>query len=435
MAWISERISALLTENEIRFSNVSWPEVREDAVHKVHTLSFHVEENEYNEKFTEENISALLSDKKIRGRIEERLRTVVEKIVAVAVIDKDIEVEDLSEQEPRLNIQYSITSYGADYPVDGLVRRLQSDSIFIPPFQRKFVWKKAQASRFIESLLLGLPVPGVFLAKEADSQRLLVIDGQQRLRTLQFFYEGVFQKSEFDLVDVDPKFEGLTYRTLLEEDRRRLNDSIVHATVVKQEYPEENDNSIYLVFERLNSGASLLHPQEIRACIFHGEFNKLLGSLNQYPSWRAVYGPENSRMKDQELILRFFALYFDAEKYTQPMEGALNRYMKSNRNLQRQDTTTLERTFYPTIDLISESLGVDAFRPVRALNAAVFDAVMVGLARRLGKQPQASPARLREAYEALLVDPEFQAAYERSTSGEEQVRKRLTIATTQFASV
>jgi uncharacterized protein with ParB-like and HNH nuclease domain len=95
--------------------------------------------------------------------------------------------------------RYAITSYGADYPVDSLVQRLDRDVIFVPEFQRKFVWTLKQASRFIESLLLGLPVPGVFFAKEADSGKLLIIDGQQRLRTLQYFYNGVFKGKEFAL--------------------------------------------------------------------------------------------------------------------------------------------------------------------------------------------------------------------------------------------
>ena len=91
-------------------------------------------------------------------------------------------------------IQYEISSYGADYDVEGLVKRLERDDLLIPPFQRNYVWKLKEASRFIESLLLGLPVPGVFLVREQDSNKLLVIDGQQRLKTLQFFYNGIFNQ-------------------------------------------------------------------------------------------------------------------------------------------------------------------------------------------------------------------------------------------------
>ena len=137
--------------------------------------------------------------------------------------------------------RYEITSFGADYDVAGLVNRLKRGDIFIPSFQRDYVWKLPEASRFIESLLLGLPVPGVFLARELSTNKLLVIDGQQRLKTLQFFYQGFFNPKEsekthrvFKLIKVLPQFEGLTYETLPERDRIHLDDYILHATVIKR---------------------------------------------------------------------------------------------------------------------------------------------------------------------------------------------------------
>ena len=145
-------------------------------------------------------------------------------------------IEDNSQDEV-IPFKYAITSYGADFPVDGLVKRISAGDIEIPSFQRSYVWNPKQASRFIESLLLGLPVPGVFLSKEQGTQKLLVIDGQQRLRTLQYFYAGRYQQSDkvFALKGVQSKFNGLTYAQLKDEDRRRLHDSIIHATIVKQD--------------------------------------------------------------------------------------------------------------------------------------------------------------------------------------------------------
>src|SRR5262249_8906843 len=99
--------------------------------------------------------------------------------------------ESIGESEETVPFKYSITSYGTDYPVDGLVKRVGSGDIIIPTFQRGYVWSLREASRFVESLLLGLPVPSIFLSKEPESQKLLVIDGQQRLRTLAYFYEGM----------------------------------------------------------------------------------------------------------------------------------------------------------------------------------------------------------------------------------------------------
>src|SRR5258706_15619947 len=112
------------------------------------------------------------------------------------LLQSDVEEAADVDTEENYPVEYAISSYGADYPVDGLVKRMSAGSIFIPPFQRSYVWNVYRASRFIESLLLGLPVPAIFLSRDESTQKLLVIDGQQRLRTLQYFYEGVFAPTD-----------------------------------------------------------------------------------------------------------------------------------------------------------------------------------------------------------------------------------------------
>lgn len=353
------------------------------------------------------------------------------------------EVEELTfeawedDVEDVILFQYSITSYGADYPVESLVKRMRSGDIFIPHFQRGYIWNLVDASRFVETLLLGLPVPGLFLSKEYDSQKMLVIDGQQRLRTLEYFYDGVFEptKREFALRGVQPQFAGLTYETLPEEDRRRLDDSIIHLTIVKQDEPSDDDSSIYYIFERLNTTGRTLSPQEIRACLFHGEFHNVLGQLNQDEAWRSIFGRVNPRMRDQELILRFFALYFHGDKYKRPMKGFLNKYMKLNRRLQYESEAQLAEAFLPTIQLISEVVGTTAFRPRGPLNAAVFDAVMIGVARRLGQDGIDQYAALDAEYRQLLSDEDFVLTTLEATSDEDNVTRRIALASDAFARV
>ena len=343
-------------------------------------------------------------------------------------------VKDSSEVLPFI---YSITSYGADYPVDALVKRLNSEDVFIPPFQREYIWTLRQASRFIESLLLGLPVPGIFLARESDSQKLIVIDGHQRLRTLQFFYNVDFKErgKGFSLKDVQEQFEGKNYKTLSESDRIKLDDSIIHATVVKQEEPSEDQSSIYHIFERLNTGGSLLRPQEIRACIYYGEFNELLNELNENEKWRSIYGPPSERLKDRELILRFFALYFGLNEYKRPMKNFLNSYMGKNRKLKINSKEELTTIFNNSIDIIYESMGNKSFRPVKAINVAVYDAVIVGIATRLSKGKIEDLEAIKEKYESLLSEPEFQEAYKTNTSDEKVVKGRINLAINAFKDV
>lgn len=325
--------------------------------------------------------------------------------------------ESEESEEEILPFKYSITSYGADYPVDSLVKRMRNGSIYVPNFQRGYVWKPPEASRFIESLLLGLPVPGIFLAKEQDTQKLIVIDGQQRLRTIQYFYDEVFgslpedypKSRKFSLTKVIDDFKGLTYSTLSEEDRRRLDDSIIPATIVKQDDPSDDNSSIYHIFERLNTGGVKLQPQEIRACIYHGELNDLLAELNLNQAWRSIYGssiPDN-RMKDQELILRFLALYFEGENYQKPMKGFLNNFMGSNRHFGQQNKMEITHIFVDTIETAHKILGRQAFKPKKQINAAVFDSMMVGLARRLKQGIIENEESLQANYQDLLNSPKF----------------------------
>lgn len=330
--------------------------------------------------------------------------------------------------------RYSITSYGADYPVDSLVSRIDRDVIFIPTFQRSFVWSINQASRFIESLLLGLPVPGVFFSKESDTGKLLIIDGQQRLKTLQYFYRGIFHNGrEFTLQHVQERFEGKTIRTLEESDRNTLDDSIIHATIVKQDEPSDDESSIYHIFERLNTGGTQLQPQEIRACIFYGPFNELLAELNSTPLWRSIYGPPSKRLKDQELILRFFALFYNLDNYERPMKEFLNDYMGKNKKLALQSKEELQNLFSTTINFISESLGREAFRPERTLNAAAYDGIMVGLSRKMTNVTLNDRETFKTKYRELIANQDFFNACKTATSDESNVISRIDIATRAFS--
>ncbi|KAB0264648.1 DUF262 domain-containing protein [Microvirga brassicacearum] len=351
----------------------------------------------------------------------------------------DLALEEGVEDETLLDdpgaTKFSISSYGADYTVDSLVKRMRGEAFRVPDFQRQFVWTYKHASKFIESLLMGLPVPGIFLYKEADTNEHLVIDGQQRLRTLQAFYDGVLRGKEFKLQGVREPWLNRTYKTLDPADVLKLDDSIVHATIFKQDKPEDVLDSIYFVFERINTGGIRLSPQEIRNCVSLGPFIKRVRELNQFPAWRAVFASQNNRAKDEELIVRFFALYRDGEKYARPMNGFLNKFSAAMNEVGMDELDRLSEVFRTTIDKVNSAIGPRAFRIIRALNAAAFDAVMVGLAKRLDAGPAPSDGEVGRAYETLVNNDEFRQACERATADEENVRKRLALATAAFAGI
>jgi len=366
------------------------------------------------------------------------------KVTRVDQLDDEI-VDDLDEAEEIIPCTYAINSYGADYPVDGLVKRIAANDILVPKFswneseaaeivgfQREYVWPRPKADRFIESLLLGLPVPGIFLVKE-QTGRLLVLDGHQRLHTLRSYYEGTIQGQEYRLADVQDRFEGKRYRDLDTEDRRRLDDSIIHATIVRQIEPTEDQSSIYVVFERLNTGGVNLQPQEIRVALYHGEFVRVLRELNDDPSWRDLYGKKSRRLKDMEMILRFFAFLYYSNRYKSPMKDFLNRYMATNRHLQKQSEHDLKQIFTQTSRTILKGIGTKAFRPQRAVNAAVVDSLMTGIAKRILARGEVHNLKEMNArYTRLMRDKEYVPAIETGTAQEANVRARLSRAEEVF---
>lgn len=337
-----------------------------------------------------------------------------------------------------LSFRYEITSYGADYPVDSLVKRLKKGSIFVPPFQRRFVWNKEEASKFIESLLLGLPVPGIFMSQEKEEKKLLIVDGQQRLLTLKYFYDKLFKDGTvFKLVNVQKDLEGKTYDDLDVPDQNRLDDSIIHSTVIKQDEPDDGDSSIYQIFERINSGGRPLSPQEIRACIYYGRYNELLSNLAvANKDWRNVIGGNhNDRLKEEELILRYFSLLLEMTNYKKPMKGFLNNCMANNRDLEKYPEKELLSLFEPTILFINSALGSKAFRVQRGIHSAVFDSVMIATTIRLKSGAINSVSNYVETYNKLLSNTLYKKYYTSGTSDENSVEKRIEIATKKFSTI
>ena len=341
-------------------------------------------------------------------------------------------VNDEEEDVVTTSNLFSISSFGVDYPVETLVSRMKSGLFYIPDFQRQFVWSQNQASRFIESLLLGLPVPGIFLFKESDTGKHLVIDGQQRLKSLQFYFGGLFNGKEFRLRGLDSDWNGQTFATLGDDDQARLADAVIHATVFKQDLPKDDMNSVYEVFERINTGGMKLSPQEIRSCICHGNFNDFIHRLNDNTAWRTIYGPKSKRLKDVETILRFLAFYETGDDYSEPMKHFLNGYMEKKRNQPDRALKPLANVFSATMEFVVASLGNRAFRPERALNVAVLDSVATSIAHMLqGNRPMGEEAA-RGAYTELLRNNEFMSGYSQATADPENVRRRFREAKAAF---
>ena len=337
-----------------------------------------------------------------------------------------VEHSDLAEQvEPAEPVHFDISSYPADYTVRVLVDKWAKGDLVIPTFQRDYVWKLPQASRLVESFLLGLPVPQVFLYKERETQRLLVVDGQQRLSTLAQFYKGIFDDTRpFKLNGVDPRWQGRNYDSLSEPDRLRLDDTPLRSIVIQQVQPHDH-SSIYLIFERLNTGGTQLSPMEIRKAVYHGRPYAFLEGLNSNPAWRLLLGQQrhDKRLKDVELVLRVLALSAGWRTYVKSMKGFLNRFMEGIAVMAPADLDDLGRRFAGATRKAREELGERPFHVRTRLNVAALD----GLLGTLVENIDSDLLPLDVAWQELRNDEAFTNLISFDTSDTDVVRNRFQL--------
>lgn len=347
----------------------------------------------------------------------------------------------------------SLSYFGADFDVAGLVRRYEEGDIFVPQydpdqtegstlegFQRPHVWTAKKMEAFIESLLLGWPVPSIFLVLDTD-QRYLVLDGQQRINTLVHFYRGQFPDGKpFVLQDVAENLKFSSFETLTREDRRRLDNTFIQATVIEPRGSDGPD-SVYRLFGRLNSGGMSLTPQEIRVALYRGKATDLIRNLNHNPDWRTMFGPPNKRLKDHELILRGLAMlevvqaidgnWDDPDRskaYKPPISEFLNSYLLRHRELSQSDALRLTSAFASACHVLEQAMGTEGLRFTGSINAAHVDAMLAALMDLATRDIHPAPAAIAKAVAALRRSSDYATYVTKSTSHRDSVLGRLRLA-------
>ena len=324
---------------------------------------------------------------------------------------------------------YKIASYPADFTLEVLHKKEADGFVYVPEFQRHFVWNLKQASKLIESFLLGLPVPQLFMYKDEPTGKLVVIDGQQRLKSIFGFFDGTItirgSEREFRLVGVHDRWKAKLFVDLETRDQQKFRDSVLRAVIVEQLDPKDR-TSVFHIYERLNTGGTVLTPQEVRNCVYRGTFNALLKELNETTQWRLLFGSQRSdyRMRDIELILRFFALHDCLRDYEKPMKEFLSVYMDNRRNPDKRTINAKRRLFIQTVQNVCAALGKKPFHRKSGLNAAVFDSVMVAFARN----SNASRRGVAAKYARLLTHEPYLLRVTESTTDESAVHKRIDLA-------
>lgn len=346
----------------------------------------------------------------------------------------EYEETEVREDEEQDVITYQINYYPADFTLKVYLDKWESGQLKMPTFQRSYVWDQVKASKLIESFLLGLPVPNVFLYKERNTNKLQVIDGQQRILSVVRYFKNEFNGKIFRLKNVNPKWDGKTYEELDDADRFQLDDTVLRATVVQQLDPDD-DSSIFHIFERLNTGGINLNQMEIRKCVYSGPQFELLEELNKFAEWRKLIGQPkiDKRLRDTELLLRVLALSASWSAYKKPMKRFLNNYLETSRKLNASEMerylNETKADFSAICKYTLHHLGEKPFHLRGRLNYAAMDSTLVAAGIALKK----GVADFKRRYDVLLEDDEYIQWCTKDTSDEKiligRIKKAINILT------
>jgi hypothetical protein len=333
----------------------------------------------------------------------------------------------------------------SDSAIESLHKKFKRGKLDIQPeFQRQFVWDSKRASSLIESALLSIPIPTIYISQESDSKEY-VIDGQQRLTSFFSFIDGKFPDGrEFKLsgLTVFRELNGKKYAALSDEQQDAIRDFTVRTVVFKK---ESNPNLKFEIFERLNTGSVSLNDQELRNCIYRGPFNSLLKELSTDRDFTFLLGLKNpdKRMRDVELVLRFAAFHHATYlKYKSPMKAFLNKEAEKNKDITSNEAAELRAAFKNACQIIRSMFGEHAFKRFykgteddrdgrwepKKFNASLYDILMYTFAKEDKNTVHQNLDSIREALLHLMTEnQEFIDSIELSTSSVQAITKRFDL--------
>lgn len=330
-----------------------------------------------------------------------------------------------------------------DPEIESLYSKYKRGKLIIQPeFQRHFVWDTKKSSKLIESALLDIPLPAIYLYED-ESGKEIIIDGQQRLTAFFSFMEGKFpdgRDSRLTGLKVFTELNKKSYKEISEELQDKIRYCKIRAITFKR---ESEENLKYEIFERLNTGAVSLNYQELRNCIYRGSYNELLKNLSRDRVFMYLRGLEkqHKRMIDVEFVLRFAAFYHSTYlNYKPPMRRFLDKDMEKYQNVSEAEAAELRNAFKNSITIIKSLLDKKAFKRFhkgnednpngywepKKLNDSLYDILMNSFAKEDKNIIYRNLDSIREALIYLMTDDEdFINAILIATSNVRQVITRF----------
>lgn len=352
------------------------------------------------------------------------------------------EEQDVGEQLPRGATVASVS--GNDWTTETIVSQLKRGNIQLNPrFQRRDAWGRDRKSRFIESLILGLPIPQIVLAESKDDRgKFIVLDGKQRLLSILQFWglgEGDNNKYALSFLPLRPDLKRQTYKDLstdpdLEPEFNALCNQPVRTVVIRN---WKDTNFLHTVFLRLNTESVALSPQELRQALLPGKFSDYIDdTAADSPGLRQLLGTAgpDPRMRDIEILARFLAFHFFAETYPGRMKGFLDEAFKTfnqSWGSYEEEVKFAVSEFEAGVKALVGVFGDDVARKPdsRQFNRAIFDALIYYHSQAgVRKAAAGKAAKIRTAYRSLFApQSRFLLAVESDTAGAPNTAMRLRL--------
>ena len=340
--------------------------------------------------------------------------------------------EEFAQQKEFYDVEIDIKD--DKYSIFEYLRKINRGQVILnPDFQRNLVWKPKQKSKFIESILMNLPIPPIYLKKESGG-KYIVVDGLQRTTALMEFVNNDYA---LDGLEALSKLNGCRFKDLdIVQDglAARLEDRQLYFYVMLPSVPMY---VVYDVFNRINTGGTQLTRQEIRNCVFPGPATALLKEIAASEDFvRAVdRGIQPLRMKDREAVLRCLA-YIVSPDYKKEYTGSLDDFLeKAMRTLNKMNPTEMESLKKSAIACFNLTYSVFGNRNFRIptdytrgrINIAVMETVFHCF-YGVDNVSEAAVLTLQTAMDELLNDDQYYSAVVASTGSISQVMTRFEIA-------
>ena len=371
--------------------------------------------------------------------------------------------ENITEVEKVGVSEYDITFSPRDISLSNLVELIDAGHIKIPFFQREFVWKIEKASKLIESLILNLPVPEVFMFMDDSDGNLQIIDGQQRILSIYLFLKGKFPKvgedgklsrKQFhdminqkgglsDLVENSEHFapfklkfddyeSSYSLKSIADLDtevveRFRLR-RYIRAQVLRQNKPDKDESSKFEVFNRLNTGSEPLSQQEIRASLYYSDFYKMMKIINQNPIWRKIYSKEDKiRSEDIEAILSGFAFLDNYSEYKSSKKKFLNSYSRKSKSFDSEHIEKLKTIFEAFLEAVKD-IDNKIFHIGRNFSIQVFEVIFAVVAKCMYTTGDHITKQKEDQLKKLISDEDFINATKTNTSSSSKIKIKFARA-------